>query len=358
MGENAAITRSVLGRGCAVGRGVSIVNCILMRNVTVGDGAVLVDSIIGDGVVIGAHCNIASNCVVGAGAKIGANKSLEAGVRITVDFPAEGGGGDDDEFSSDDGEGGEGEEEKKGAETVEKDVGKGGKGRKWVPRNDEGEAARVHMIMADAGDDDDAEEGGEEEESSDEEGGGVGLTFEQEVGCFTRACGICEESMMSLVRVHDVFATRMHQVHASSRGGAWPLLPDSHQPQVEDIVKRGVQENVKVDNIAMEVNGRKFAHDRTFGQCANVIVLSILHTLEPTESRKEAFAAVQKVVKKWKQLLNKFARTVADQKEVIITLESFVAEEQWAKHKLMMPIAKTMYDEDIVEERAVLDWVR
>jgi hypothetical protein len=35
----------------------------------------------------------------------------------------------------------------------------------------------------------------------------------------------------------------------------------------------------------------------------------------------------------------------------LIALESFVTDEAWAKHKLMMPIAKTLYDEDIVEEQ-------
>jgi hypothetical protein len=32
--------------------------------------------------------------------------------------------------------------------------------------------------------------------------------------------------------------------------------------QVEDIVRRGVMEGVNADNISMEVNGRKFAHDK------------------------------------------------------------------------------------------------
>ena len=35
----------------------------------------------------------------------------------------------------------------------------------------------------------------------------------------------------------------------------------------------------------------------------------------------------------------------------LVALESFVTDEAWAKHKLMMPIAKTLYDEDIVEEQ-------
>jgi len=133
-----------------------------------------------------------------------------------------------DDFSSDEEEGGEGEEDKR-VETVEKDVGKGGKGRKWIPAEDELEAARVHMVMAEGGLDDDGDDDGDDsDEDSDDGTGGLGLTFEQEV---------------------------------------------------EDIVKRGVEEDVNPDNIAMEVNGRKFAHDRTFGQCAQMIIVSALRTM-------------------------------------------------------------------------------
>jgi hypothetical protein len=39
----------------------------------------------------------------------------------------------------------------------------------------------------------------------------------------------------------------------------------------------------------------------------------------------------------------------------LVALESFVTDEAWVKHKLMMPIAKTLYDEDIVEEQV---WFR
>jgi hypothetical protein len=43
------------------------------------------------------------------------------------------------------------------------------------------------------------------------------------------------------------------------------------EPQVEVIVRRGVEEGVNPDNISMEVNGRKFAHDKSFGDCAVVM---------------------------------------------------------------------------------------
>ena len=41
--------------------------------------------------------------------------------------------------------------------------------------------------------------------------------------------------------------------------------------QVEDIVRRGVMEGVNADNISMEVNGRKFAHDKVLSLLALLV---------------------------------------------------------------------------------------
>jgi hypothetical protein len=47
----------------------------------------------------------------------------------------------------------------------------------------------------------------------------------------------------------------------------------------------------------------------------------MLATLAATDSRKEAFAAVSKLIKQWKPLLTKFARNANDQKECIVAME-------------------------------------
>ena len=77
----------------------------------------------------------------------------------------------------------------------------------------------------------------------------------------------------------------------------------SWEQEVEDIVKRGVMEGVNPDNISMEVNGRKFAHDKSFGDCAVVMLPTIFGTLPAAPTRKEAFAAVTKLIKTWKPLM-------------------------------------------------------
>jgi hypothetical protein len=77
-------------------------------------------------------------------------------------------------------------------------------------------------------------------------------------------------------------------------GGAEDAMPAmSFEKEVEDIVGRGVEEGVNPDNIAMEVNGRKFAHDKSFGDCAVVMFPTMLNTLPTAESRKEAFSVLR-----------------------------------------------------------------
>ena len=128
------------------------------------------------------------------------------------------------------------------------------------------------------------------------------------------------------------------------------------EQEVEDIVRRGVEEDVNPDNIAMEVNGRKFAHDKTFGDCAAVMLGTVLASMGPVASRKEAFTSATRLVKKWKALVKKFTRSQGDQARLVQALETFVGLDEWRSHRLMMPILKCLYDEDLVEEDTILDW--
>merc|ERR1712216_225694 len=130
----------------------------------------------------------------------------------------------------------------------------------------------------------------------------------------------------------------------------------SFEKEVEDIVRRGVEEAVNPDNISMEVNGRKFAHDKSFGDCAVVMLPTIFGTLAPTETRKEAFTAVTTLIETWKPLMCKFARNTSDQKECIVALEAWVTSGPWKAHKLMMPLIKACYDQDVFSDEAILDW--
>jgi mannose-1-phosphate guanylyltransferase len=75
VGEDAAISDSVLLDGCTVGAGAEISGSILGMGVVVGDSAR-----VGPGAVIGAEARIASGAAVGEGARVGPGESIEAEV--------------------------------------------------------------------------------------------------------------------------------------------------------------------------------------------------------------------------------------------------------------------------------------
>lgn len=81
-----------------------------------------------------------------------------------------------------------------------------------------------------------------------------------------------------------------------------------------------------------------------------MVLLSILRTMPAASTRKAAFGASSKLLKTWKEVLKKFARTVKDQQDLMSSLEGFVMEEEWKAFKLYQPICKTLYDIDVVSE--------
>jgi hypothetical protein len=127
--------------------------------------------------------------------------------------------------------------------------------------------------------------------------------------------------------------------------------------EVEDIVKSGVEEGVSPENMMLEVNGRKFAHDKTHGDCARMVVLSILRTIPVGATRKVAFSHGQELIKRWKAVIVRFIRSVSDQMDVLTAIETFAFQEEWKAHKLFTPLCKTLWDQDMIVEKAVFDWL-
>ncbi|KAJ1475472.1 hypothetical protein T484DRAFT_1828130, partial [Baffinella frigidus] len=178
------------------------------------------------------------------------------------------------------------------------------------------------LVMKETGFDEEGVCGeGSEDDTDDENCGGGKPTFEEEVYDMVRR-GIMEERESCVVM-------------------------EERESCVYDIVRRGIMEEVKIDNICMEVNGRKFAHDRSFGDCAAILVPAMFGTLPVTKSRKVAFEGANKLIEAWTPLIKKFARSVADQKQTI---------EEWKALKLMAPILKSMYDADLLEDTAIINW--
>ncbi len=56
--------------------------------------------------------------------------------------------------------------------------------------------------------------------------------------------------------------------------------------EVREIVSEGVQSGESVENMVLEINGRKFAHDKTFFECVRCILWGILNSVPAVRDKK------------------------------------------------------------------------
>jgi translation initiation factor eIF-2B subunit epsilon len=127
--------------------------------------------------------------------------------------------------------------------------------------------------------------------------------------------------------------------------------------EVREIVLEGVELGHSVENMALEINGRKFAHDKTFFECAKCILWAFLQSVpESVGEGKPLLSAFQKVLKKNLALLQKFVQE-GEEGEVLWALQEFCEEKEFARYlPTFQFILHTFYDLDIVDEDAIWAW--
>jgi translation initiation factor eIF-2B subunit epsilon len=95
--------------------------------------------------------------------------------------------------------------------------------------------------------------------------------------------------------------------------------------EVREIAIDGIKANSSIENIVLEINGRKFAHDKSFFECARAVLWSLLYSVpQSVEVGKPLLVQFQALLKKWHGLLAKFVQSVQDQTELLWTLQEFV----------------------------------
>lgn len=106
-----------------------------------------------------------------------------------------------------------------------------------------------------------------------------------------------------------------------------------------------------------QINGRKFAHDKSFFECARAILWSLLACVpEGVEQGKPLLAQVQRVLKTWHPLLAKFVPK-QDQTELLWTLQEYVEFKDHARYASVFQfLLHQLYDLEVVEEDAIWAW--
>ena len=77
VGAGSMIERSIIGRGCVIGKNVKIEDSYIWDDTTIGDDSVVEHSILASSVVIGSNSRIPEGSLISYGVKIGNGKQLE-----------------------------------------------------------------------------------------------------------------------------------------------------------------------------------------------------------------------------------------------------------------------------------------
>ena len=301
VGAKTKISRSVIGRGCVIGENCTITNSFLWPGVVIGNNCNIEWGILCDNVHVYDDVVIGKGAILAMDVRVGPNITLKAHTRLVKEHLS----ADVLGFSMD-----------KEDLTRNIDLGNKGKGVLWTKQED--------SALLDLGLHMSAKKDSLGEVYSDEE-------------------------VINEIAIEDEVTSELEEA----------ILLTDFDVEVREIVLEGLKMGSQIDNMALEINGRKFAHDKTFFECAKCILWAFLASVpEGVEEGKPLLLEIQKILKKWSELLKKNIQSEIDQAELIWALQEFLEKEKefTRYHSIFQFILHALYDLDIVEEDAIWEW--
>jgi len=340
IGEETNVMYSVLGQNCKLGTNCSLDHCIVMDGVVIGDECELSYCFICSGVRVGNGCVVGAGSVLSIGCALGPGFQLKPHTRIAqqeqvLDFD----GSSDEEglethlgYSSPGGSppGFSGRVPFDKQLSQGEDVGIGGRGFVWRS-NGEWANGFNSLVPYDAErmkaeiDPSEVWVNGRPPLSSDAaDGGGAEAELDRSVA------GV-----------------------GGGRGDEY------FAQEVKDTFKRGAAEGHEHDNIVLEINSLRMAYNKTFSECGGLVLGEILLlALAGADSTPKGLLKVLLTeLKKWASLLKRFVYESDDGVEILLTLEEVCEESNGIRFRQLFPhIIKNLYDLDVVDEDAFLQW--
>ncbi|XP_030958087.1 translation initiation factor eIF-2B subunit epsilon [Quercus lobata] len=347
IGNNTKISNSVVGEGCTIGSNVSIEGSYIWDNVIIEDGCKLMHSIVCDGVVIKSGAVLDPGVVLSFKVIIGQQFVVPSYSKVSL-FQQPTKQDSDEELEYADNSSGIVENSSM-ADTVDKSNG---------------------QLTS---------------ELLDEE---CGPTYELGTGGVGYIWSICEGSHeeewrhsiapIPADKLAEAMQTTDDDLELLTQDGSvlppsGELKPDSNysddnedprdvsiyfEKEVEATFLRAVHENIKEDNVILEVNSLRLSYNKLFTDCAGAIFYSLMKlALEtPHSSPSELCNSTMDVVTKWKKLLKSYLTDIDEQIEVIQKFEEICLESAKEFSPLFSKILFHLYDKDLIQEDAILKW--
>eukprot|EP00899_Mesostigma_viride_P016878 jgi/Mesvir1/25191/Mv12890-RA.1 len=394
VGEHAHLSNSVLGRGCELGARSVVDGSYLFDNVQVGDKAVIRNAIVCEGAVImsGARVEpgsiISHRVVVGRGFVVPPFSMLSMSKQKVVhdndsddelEYATAGGGNSVSDRSE-----GSSKEDEDEEEEEEEDEDEEGSRR----RPGEGDGASGAQAGAGAGGSKELSDGEQPPEKLWDEKvvgpGGRGHAWtrkltpgQEDEELLFSSLYPAPPALARILSFLDKLPSKEGEEAAAAQaavrqGGAEASDEEVDEDRIfvtelEETFLRGVDQNLDLDNVVLELHGLKMAYNRSFAECAGVlfrlVIKLALDTHKPAAGTKALLQGIEASIKRWAPLLRRFMTTEDDQVEIILSFEEYCEDEDdlpEGQPRLLSgvfsQVLQIMYSLEVISGDAVLKW--
>ena len=318
IGDGSVVGSSVLGRNCKIGKNVIVEGSYIWNDIMIEEGSTVRQAMIADGAVIGKHCRIEPGALISFGVRIADNTTIPGMSKITR---------------------AERKAVDSSAQTDTAIVGKAGEGHQYSPDSDDNSdisnafASYQNRLNSPASYSDSS----------------ISSFSDSDPEYEALSGGSCRSSFVS-----------------NGSGDAIPNR-DFHLEATTSIFD-GLQKGDLPENIFLELNGYRMAQDASQHEVRHAVVAALMRRIsnlieddgvaEATEAKVRE--AVETVFRKYKELAQ---RTIfdkeSDDKVDQVDFLMLVQRESVGKtngRRALLCVSKEMYDLEIVEEEGVVQW--
>ncbi|KAI9324285.1 putative translation initiation factor eIF-2B subunit epsilon [Zopfochytrium polystomum] len=296
IGESTSIANSVIGRRCKIGNNVTIEGSYIWDDTVIEDNCRVHRSILAENVRLRRGVQVGTGSILSYGVVIGENFSVPPFARITKKRHVQ---RDSDDESSDV------EEDASATVFLPEIVGDGGEGLPFV-----------------------SEFSDDEDEENDR--------------ALLELCSMARDAPIE--DIDDV-------ADDDSDDSDFDTDVDDESKwrrEIQLTFERGIRENLTTDDVFVELNPLKFAHNLSFHQIREEAIPTFLNLVSPTLSVDNLFA-------RWGEVFQKLVFDEKDQLDLLQILEEHCMEHE--NHgKLILHILKALYQREVVEDDAISAW--
>ncbi|CAD6885119.1 unnamed protein product [Tilletia controversa] len=397
---SANVEHSVLGSSVSVHSRALVRRSLVHDDVSIGKDCIVLDSVLGQGVQLLEGAKLGKGCLIEAGVVLGPNVEVRSGSRIGVQAASAYDDDDDEEDSISKGKhnaqaaqlGSEsvgqlwpflGESRSQGAsddddeEDEEEDDGDDSAANNWrnllllrigaLPTDADRLATELEQNEGLFDDEDDIDDRGSltseefldqgEEDDEDEEG-----DSEEDDEDDNDPTSARQSTMHSRSATNNLSSSDQNNASSASGANSDPatirrLLDFRSEAQAS--LSRALSENHTLENASIELKTLRMASNVALLELRATVLGFLMGSAVAAMRKGDAggVGAFGKVWSRWGGLIKAVASEVGDQVQVVTVLQTYCATHPSAT-KLFVPTLKLFYNEDVVEDEAIIDWWR